>query len=196
MNYHNITKDDMLNGVGLRVVLWVAGCNHYCKGCQNPVTWDPNGGIEFDGEACEELFNELEKDYINGITFSGGDPMYKTNRMMISVLCYKIKREYQNKTIWLYTGYTLEELINMNSATVNRILHNIDVLVDGKFIQELADLKYHWAGSTNQRIIDMPKTLEKINQGISNSDEYIVLYKDGYGEYTHDNCYGNPKNCC
>ena len=76
MRYHNITKDDMLNGDGLRVVLWVSGCDHCCKECHNPITWDPNGGLVFDEEAKEELFEELKKDYVSGITFSGGDPLY------------------------------------------------------------------------------------------------------------------------
>ena len=76
MRYHNITKDDMLNGDGLRVVLWVAGCSHHCKGCQNPITWDPDGGIPFDEAAKQEIFEQLDKDYISGITFSGGDPLH------------------------------------------------------------------------------------------------------------------------
>ena len=80
MRYHNITKDDMLNGDGLRVVLWVSGCDHCCKECHNPITWDPNGGLVFDEEAKEELFEELKKDYVSGITFSGGDPLYAGNR--------------------------------------------------------------------------------------------------------------------
>ena len=80
MRYHNITKDDMLNGDGLRVVLWVAGCGHHCKGCQNPITWDPNGGIPFDDAAKAEIFEQLDKDYISGITFSGGDPLHEANR--------------------------------------------------------------------------------------------------------------------
>ena len=79
MRYHNITKDDMLNGDGLRVVLWVAGCGHHCRECQNPITWDPDGGILFDGEAREEIFEQLEKDYTAGITFSGGDPLHEAN---------------------------------------------------------------------------------------------------------------------
>ena len=83
MQYHNITKDDMLNGDGLRVVLWVAGCTHGCKECQNPVTWDPNGGLLFDERAKEELFEQLEKSYISGITYSGGDPLYVGNREAI-----------------------------------------------------------------------------------------------------------------
>ena len=80
MRYHNITKDDMLNGDGLRVVLWVAGCEHCCKGCQNPVTWDPDGGLEFDEDAKREIFEQLDQPYISGITFSGGDPLHCANR--------------------------------------------------------------------------------------------------------------------
>ena len=80
MRYHNITTDDMLNGDGLRVVLWVAGCSHHCRGCHNPVTWDPEGGIPFDQGAREEIFGQLDKSYISGITFSGGDPLHPANR--------------------------------------------------------------------------------------------------------------------
>ena len=80
MQYHNITKDDMLNGEGLRVVLWVSGCSHHCEGCHNAVTWDPEGGLAFDAAAEEELFSLLSRDYISGITFSGGDPLYTGNR--------------------------------------------------------------------------------------------------------------------
>ncbi|HAQ52133.1 MAG TPA: anaerobic ribonucleoside-triphosphate reductase activating protein, partial [Lachnospiraceae bacterium] len=80
MNYHNITKDDMLNGDGLRAVLWVAGCNHACNECQNPITWDPDGGLLFDDSAKKELFEILDRDYISGVTFSGGDPLFPGNR--------------------------------------------------------------------------------------------------------------------
>ena len=86
MQYHNITKDDMLNGDGLRVVLWVAGCGHACPGCHNPITWDENGGLPFDEAAKEEIFTELAKDYVSGVTFSGGDPLYPANREQIADL--------------------------------------------------------------------------------------------------------------
>ena len=91
MRYHNITKDDMLNGDGLRAVLWLAGCEHHCKGCQNPITWDPKGGIEFDEGAKAELFELLEKDYISGITFSGGDPLAPYNAPEVGKLIEEIK---------------------------------------------------------------------------------------------------------
>ena len=91
MRYHNITKDDMLNGDGLRVVLWVSGCSHCCKECQNPVTWDPNSGILFDESAKQEIFEQLEKAYISGITFSGGDPLYVQNISEVTKLAKEIK---------------------------------------------------------------------------------------------------------
>lgn len=159
MNYHNITTDDMRNGEGLRTVLWVAGCHHRCPGCQNPITWDPNGGLYFDEAAEEEFFEKLSKDYISGATFSGGDPWYTSNRNTILRLSRKIKRMFgSKKTIWMYTGYIWEQMPQ------KCLLDCIDVLVDGPFVKELADIKYPWAGSTNQRVIDISKTLENKNQ--------------------------------
>ena len=106
MNYHDITKADMLNGSGLRVVLWVAGCSHHCKGCQNPQTWDENSGILFDKQAENELFKALKPEYISGLTFSGGDPLYSNNRYEITRLAKKFREIYHDKkNIWLYTGY-------------------------------------------------------------------------------------------
>ena len=100
----------MLNGDGLRVVLWVAGCGHACPGCHNPITWDAEGGLLFDQAAKAELFTELGKDYISGITFSGGDPLFPGNREEISELCHEIRQKFPDKTIWLYTGYRWEEI--------------------------------------------------------------------------------------
>ena len=153
MRFHNITKDDMLNGEGLRVVLWVAGCSHHCKNCHNPITWDCNGGLLFDEDAKQEIFDELDHDYISGITFSGGDPLHIANREEVALLIEEIKEKYPDKNIWVYTGYTLDELVDMGNPEINTILQNIDVLVDGKFVEELKDPKYKWAGSTNQNII-------------------------------------------
>lgn len=154
MHYHNITKDDMLNGEGLRVVLWVSGCSHHCKGCQNSQTWAADSGIPFDAAAEAELFEILGRDYISGITFSGGDPLFPANRTEIERLARKIKLEYPDKNIWLYTGYRWEEVSALP------IMQYIDVLVDGKFIEDLKDSKLHWKGSFNQRIIDVPKSLK------------------------------------
>lgn len=153
MRYHNITADDMLNGDGLRTVLWVAGCEHHCPGCQNPITWDPNGGLEFDVKAEEELYHKLYPTHISGVTFSGGDPLCPSNRFDILRLAKDIKRVYPNKTIWMYTGYLWEEICELPG------IENMDVIVDGKFIEEFEDKNYHWAGSTNQRVIDVKKSL-------------------------------------
>ena len=102
MQYHNITKDDMLNGEGLRVVLWVSGCSHHCEGCHNAVTWDPDGGLVFDAAAEEELFSLLSRDYISGITFSGGDPLYTGNREEIERLARKVKLEPGEEYLAVY----------------------------------------------------------------------------------------------
>lgn len=153
MRYHNITKDDMLNGDGLRVVLWVSGCTHCCKECHNPITWDPNSGILFDEAAKMEIFAELEKDYISGVTFSGGDPLHINNTFEITELAKEIKEKYPDKTIWLYTGSTWDEIRHLE------IVKYIDVLVDGEFEIEKFDANLHWKGSANQKVIDVGETL-------------------------------------
>lgn len=159
MNYHNITTDDMKNGDGLRVVLWLAGCSHHCKGCQNPVTWDPDGGIPFDEKAKRELFRELSKPYISGITFSGGDPLHPANRETVAILCREVVFEYSDKTVWIYTGYSWEDILDDDS--MREAVEFADVLVDGEFKEELKDVNYPWAGSTNQRVIDIQKSLKE-----------------------------------
>ena len=151
MRYHNITKDDMLNGDGLRVVLWVAGCDHCCKECHNPVTWDPNGGLFFDEKAKAEIFEELEKDYISGITFSGGDPLHSANAYEVMMLAKEIKEKFPSKTIWLYTGYEWKDIKNMDIVNY----------VDGEFEVDKKDATLHWKGSSNPKVIDVQKTLEK-----------------------------------
>lgn len=153
MRYHNITKDDMLNGPGLRTVLWVAGCNHNCPECHNPITWDIRGGLPFDQKAREELFAELEKDYIAGVTLSGGDPLHPRNREEIGVLAVEIRNRFPGKTIWLYTGYTWEQICGLP------LIRSLDVVVDGEFVVKLKDNSLHWKGSSNQRVIDVQRSL-------------------------------------
>lgn len=147
MNYLAITKDDMINGEGLRVVLWVAGCGHKCQNCQNPHSWNENSGVSFTEETKQELFKELEKDYISGITFSGGDPLYINNRETVTRLCKEIKGKFPNKNIWLYTGYVYGEVQDLE------IMKYIDVLIDGPYIESKRDIELEWRGSSNQRII-------------------------------------------
>ena len=146
MRYHDILKDDMRNGDGLRVVLFVAGCEHKCKGCHNPVTWDVNGGLKFDADALLEICDELEKEWVSGITLSGGDPLHPKNREDVTVLCKCLKKSYPDKTIWMYTGYDYDEVAGLE------VMKYVDVLVDGKFVEELADVTYPWAGSRNQTV--------------------------------------------
>ncbi len=171
MRYHDITKDDMKNGDGLRVVLWLAGCEHHCPGCQNPITWDPDDGLEFDDTAKKEIFDQLDKDYISGITFSGGDPLHPANINGVLELIEEIKQKYPDKTIWLYTGYTWEQLFDSNNKPYSKrgeVVQNVDVIVDGMFVQNLLDVNYPWAGSRNQRVILVQETIKNPGK--------IVLY--------------------
>lgn len=176
MNYVSITKDDVCNGNGLRVVLWVSGCEHHCQSCQNPQTWDYNGGIEFDQSAKEEIFNQLKLPYIEGITLSGGDPLAAENVSEVYKIVDEIRLSFPDKTIWLYTGYTLEQIYapisgqlghtaykNENEVCKMRqkVISACDVVVDGEYIDELRDVTLHWCGSSNQRVIDVKKTFEK-----------------------------------
>lgn len=153
MNYHNITMDDMLNGDGLRTVLWVSGCSHHCRGCQNPQTWPSDSGIPFDEAAKAELFANLSKDYISGVTFSGGDPLCACNQETIGALIAEIREKFPNKTIWLYSGDVFENIRDLP------FLPMVDVMVDGPYIEELRDVQLRWKGSANQRVIDVKKTL-------------------------------------
>ena len=147
----------MLNGDGLRVVLWVAGCSHCCKECQNPITWDPDGGLLFDEDAKQEIFEQLDKSYISGITFSGGDPLFPGNRLDVRTLMEEIKQKYPNKTIWMYTGDSWENIFDYP------MMQYVDVCVDGEFKIELMDSKLMWKGSSNQRVIDVQASLSLQN---------------------------------
>ena len=178
MNYHNILHDDMRNGDGLRVTLFVSGCAHYCNNCQNPQTWDCNSGIEFDLAAKEEIFEQLNNEYISGITFTGGDPLHENNLNDVLDLIYEINKRYPNKTIWLYTGYIIDifeeynsdhaeirvyplsENFNFNVKRAN-IIMRCDVVVDGKYEEDKRDVSLHWRGSSNQRLIDIKKSLNE-----------------------------------
>lgn len=170
MRYHNISRDDMLNGDGLRVVLWVSGCNHCCRDCQNPLTWDKDGGLLFDEAAKEELFNELSKSYISGLTLSGGDPLHPANISDIIELMKEVREKFPNKTIWLYTGSKWEDIYNWPVVAL------ADVLVDGEFVTELKDVKLLWKGSANQRVINVQETLKSCDPlvPILHCEDYYV----------------------
>ena len=147
-----IIEESIVDGPGLRFVLFLQGCHTHCKGCQNPQTWDFEGGTLV---SAEDILARIQCDpLVHGITFSGGDPLYTGNREEIERLARKVKLEYPEKNIWLYTGYRWEEISALP------LMQYIDVLVDGKFIADLKDTKLHWKGSFNQRIIDVQKSLQ------------------------------------
>ena len=173
MNYHNITYPDMNNGDGLRVVLWLSACNHHCYNCQNPQTWDVNSGIQFDESAKEELFIELGKDYISGLTLSGGDPLHESNLDGVLDLVNEIRLLFSNKSIWIYSGYTWNRVMNpiiTDDFNPSRdellrkrkeIVKQCDIMVDGKYIDSQRDITLKWRGSSNQKVINIQKSLKE-----------------------------------
>lgn len=152
MNYLKFTKDDMLNGRGVRLTLWVAGCNHECPKCQNPETWDPNAGKLFTTLEGDDILRELSKDYISGLTLTGGDPLFPANRITLTHICKVCKEKHPDKNIWCWTGYNYEQVKDLP------IMEYIDVLIDGRFRPDLYDPKLKWRGSSNQRVIDVQES--------------------------------------
>ena len=176
MNYIKIEKDNLLNGPGIRLVLWLSGCSHHCKNCHNPETWNKNTGKPFDIFAEATVMAYLAKPYITGLTLTGGDPLFPENREDLLILLEKVKNEFPEKTIWCWSGFTIENLIPEFFKTGNtdsieyKILSKIDVLIDGPFRQDIREndlkeknssviLKYR--GSSNQRIINIKETLKE-----------------------------------
>lgn len=153
MNYLKIDKCSTSNGTGCRVVLWVSGCNHHCKNCQNPQTWDKDSGIPFDIDALFWVHYSLAKSYISGITFSGGDPLLPENRIIITSVSKAMKSFFPTKTQWLYTGYKWEEIKDLP------IMEYLDVVVDGRYEDDKRDITLKWRGSSNQKVIDVQKSL-------------------------------------
>lgn len=158
MNYHNIKTDDMLNGDGLRVTCWVSGCNMRCFNCYNPQTWDFNSGIAFTEDTMQEILYDLSKPYIKGITLSGGHPLDPHNAPKVLEIVKRVKIVFPNKDIWIYSGYVWEDIVK--NETLREIMKYTDVLVDGAYIDELRDISLPFRGSSNQRIIDVKKTLD------------------------------------
>lgn len=173
MNYHDIKHDDLLNGDGIRTTLFVSGCSHHCPDCQNPITWNVNGGIPFDEAARQELFTELEKDYVTGITFSGGDPLNEANVETLLSLTKEMKEKFPNKTMWIYSGYTWEQVMypvitddfnpvrDIYLQTRREFVSICDVFCDGRYVKEQRNVNKHWVGSDNQRVIDIQKSLNE-----------------------------------
>lgn len=164
MNYGEIKKYDIANGEGVRVTLFVSGCTHHCKGCFNEMTWDFNYGKTYTKETENEIIKMLEPNYVDGLTLLGGEPMEKPNQQALLPLLKRVKATYPGKSIWCYTGYTLEtDLLQESRARceyTDEMLSLIDVLVDGEFILEQKDIRLAFRGSRNQRLIDLPVTLK------------------------------------
>lgn len=165
MNYATIKWYDIANGEGVRISLFVSGCTHHCKNCFNQVAWDFNYGQPFDEQIQERILKELDSDYIAGLSILGGEPFEPQNQHALLPFLQKVKALYPYKPIWCYTGYTLDEdsgeLVEnaKNTEDTQMLISLIDVLIDGAFIEELKDIRLKFRGSSNQRVIDVQKTL-------------------------------------
>ena len=171
MNYGEIKKTDIANGEGVRVSLFVSGCRRHCKNCFNKVTWDFGYGKPFAEETQKELLDALAPAHIAGLTLLGGDPMEPENQRALLPFVKRVRRELPQKTIWCYTGYTFREGAleeqEANCEVTKEFISLLDVLVDGRFIEELKDIRLVFRGSSNQRVIDVQRTLKSGN---------VVLY--------------------
>ena len=166
MNYANIKETDVANGTGVRVSLFVSGCTHHCKNCFNQMTWDFKYGEKFTTETEDKLLKLLEPSYITGLTLLGGEPLEPINQRGLLPFLKRVRERFgETKTIWCYSGYKFDdELLGESRArceVTDEILSLIDVLVDGEFVEELKNLSLKFRGSSNQRIIDVKKSLEK-----------------------------------
>ena len=161
MNYSALKKADIANGPGFRLTLWCCGCLRKCPGCFNPEAQDPKFGQKFDEETKKKIFKELAEPTCDGLSLMGGEPLSKCsdNRQQTIQLCKECKERFPDKDIWMWTGFLFEEIVN--DPSMRDILKYIDVLVDGPFIQEKKDLSCPWRGSSNQRVIDVKKTMER-----------------------------------
>ena len=165
MNYGQVYYNDVANGVGCRTAFFVSGCTHHCKGCFNEMTWDFSYGVPYTKEVEDELVESLKPDHIAGLTILGGEPMEIVNQKEIRPLLERIKREVPKATIWIYSGYLWEELTDPDNKRchgedTDTILSMTDILVDGEFVEDKRNLMLRFRGSSNQRIIDVQKTLK------------------------------------
>lgn len=165
MHYGELKKCDIANGIGVRVTLFVSGCTNHCPDCFQPQTWDFDYGKVFTDETKAEIFAELDKSYVNGLTVLGGEPFEPRNQRELLPLLREVRERHPDKTIWCFTGFRLEdELLREGSyprcEVTDGMLACIDVLVDGRFVKELKDISLQFRGSRNQRVIDMNRTRE------------------------------------
>ena len=163
MHYGELKKCDIANGIGVRVTLFVSGCTNHCPGCFQQQTWDFHYGKPFTDETKEEIFAELDKSYVDGLTLLGGEPFEPENQRALLPLLREMRQRYPGKTVWCFTGFRLDdELLRQGShprcEATDEMLSYIDILVDGRFREELKDISLQFRGSRNQRIIDMNRT--------------------------------------
>lgn len=156
MKYNLIRKMDIANGPGVRISVFMQGCPFHCSNCFNPETWDFDGGKVFDDEVIEHIISLAKDDYIKGLSILGGEPMHPKNIEGTLKLAKQFKKTYPNKTIWVWTGYLFEQI-----SKGNEDIKYIDVIVDGQFKQQLHNPKLKWRGSSNQRVIDVKKSLKQ-----------------------------------
>lgn len=162
MRYSHIYLYDVANGPGIRVVLWTQGCEHHCKNCHNPETWNPKKGKEFTDVERKVLFDFLNNEFCRGLTVTGGDPLYPSNREYLRDLLKEVKKTFPNKDIWVWTGYLYEQIDT-------DLLKYVDVLVDGKYEEAQKDVSLPYSGSRNQRVIDVQQSLK---------ENKVILWKD------------------
>ncbi|MCR4561930.1 MAG: anaerobic ribonucleoside-triphosphate reductase activating protein [Bacilli bacterium] len=163
MNYATIKNFDIANGLGVRVSLFVSGCRHHCPECFNAVAWDFNYGEPFTEEVKESLYEMLKPEYIDGLSLLGGEPFEIENQRALLPFVREVKRRYPEKNIWAYSGFLLDKELMSGRAhceATDELLSYIDILVDGKFVVALKDISLKFRGSSNQRIIDVQKTLK------------------------------------
>lgn len=172
MNYGEIKLFDIANGEGIRVSLFVSGCTHHCKNCFNSETWDFNYGKPFDEDAENTIIKNLEPEYVDGLSLLGGEPFEPSNQQALLPFLRRVKAKFPDKKIWCYTGYLFDKELQNDSRArceyTDEMLTLIDVMVDGEFKQEFYDISLSFRGSSNQRIIDVPKSL---------AQNTVVLYK-------------------
>ena len=156
MRYNLIRKMDISDGPGIRVSIFMQGCSFHCKNCFNPETWDFNGGKEFTQNTIDEVLNLCKQDHITGLSILGGEPMHPNNIEATTKLAKAFKEKFPNKTIWAWSGFKFDE-----SLKGKEVLNYLDVLVDGQFVEELHDPTLKWKGSSNQRVIDVQKSLKE-----------------------------------
>ena len=155
MRYNQIRKMDIADGPGVRVSIFMQGCAFHCKNCFNSETWDFNGGKEFTDETIKKVLELCSEDYIKGLSILGGEPMHPNNIDGTTKLAKAFKEKYPNKTLWVWSGFLFEQLKNQE------VLKYVDVLVDGQYVDELHDPRLKWKGSSNQRVIDVQKSLKQ-----------------------------------